>query len=47
MAEKKDKKLTTASFDITDKAKRFAEEYVYNDGSKTKEECAILVCFLK
>jgi|TARA_Y100000816_G_scaffold277236_1_gene247177 phage terminase small subunit len=47
MAEKKDKKLTTASFDITDKAKRFAEEYVYNDGSKTKEECAIAAGYAK
>ena len=47
MAEKKDKKLTTASFDITDKAKRFAEEYVYNDGSKTKEESAIAAGYAK
>ena len=47
MAEKKDKKLTTASFGITDKAKRFAEEYVYNDGSKTKEECAITAGYAK
>ena len=26
---------------LTDKQKRFAREFVYNDGSKTKTQCAI------
>ena len=33
--------------EITEKARRFAHEYVYNDGSKTKEECALSAGYSK
>ena len=32
---------------ISEKARRFAHEYVYNDGSKTKEECALSAGYSK
>ena len=47
MAKIKDQDLVSNAFNITEKAKRFAEEYVYNDGSKTKEECAISAGYAK
>ena len=47
MAKIKDQDLVSNAFNITEKAKRFAEEYVYNDGSKTKEECAVSAGYAK